>query len=244
MAGFGRRSFKQIMHYARISRNGCGCRLIETGRIRSVPDSSGVPYEYPIPRNTTTGQWRAHGRYVARESATFEEEPKTAGFDGEEKGIDMSGRLGEWQAAGDERLWKVIFSPEFGDRVDLERLTRDVLKRMEQDTCSQLEWVAVVHHNTEHPHVHVALRGRKGWTVRLRFRPRVHKAGNPCNCGGLLHTATRVIGANARCRRGGTARGHGETLHFLDRSIVQRADRTESSWLSVTDRRDDIRGVG
>jgi hypothetical protein len=39
-------------------------------------------------------------------------------------------RLQSWQA-GDKRLWKLIVSPEFGDRVDLSRLTRDLVRRME-----------------------------------------------------------------------------------------------------------------
>jgi len=30
---------------------------------------------------------------------------------------------------------------------------------MERDLGTQLEWVAAVHHNTEHPHVHIAVRG-------------------------------------------------------------------------------------
>ena len=57
------------------------------------------------------------------------------------------------------RLWKLIISPEFGERLNLQRLTRDVMGRMETDLNRSLEWVAVVHFNTEHPHVHVALRG-------------------------------------------------------------------------------------
>ena len=89
----------------------------------------------------------------------------------------MAARLQQWQAAGDERLWKVILSPEFGDRVDLERLTRDVLNRMEQDTGTQLEWVAVVHRNTEHSHVHVALRGRTSDGAPLQFRRDYIKEG-------------------------------------------------------------------
>ena len=74
-----------------------------------------------------------------------------------------------WQAEGDKLLWKLIISPEFGDRVDLQRLTRDLLQRMEQDLDHPLEWVGVVHRNTEHPHVHVALRGaaRDGQELRL-----------------------------------------------------------------------------
>ena len=72
----------------------------------------------------------------------------------------MKATLDGWQHAGDERMWKLIISPEFGERVDLPKLTQrsdgeDGLTTREAD----LEWVAVTHHNTEHPHVHVALRG-------------------------------------------------------------------------------------
>jgi type IV secretory pathway VirD2 relaxase len=42
----------------------------------------------------------------------------------------------------DERLWKLIVSPEFGDRVDLKRLTRDLISQMETDLGTRLEWVA------------------------------------------------------------------------------------------------------
>ena len=67
--------------------------------------------------------------------------------------------LEAWQSSGDPKLWKLIVSPEFGDRVDLKALTRDLITRMEKDLGTRLEWVAVTHFNTEHPHVHVALRG-------------------------------------------------------------------------------------
>jgi type IV secretory pathway VirD2 relaxase len=53
----------------------------------------------------------------------------------------------------------MIISPEFGDRVDLDELTRQLMMRMEKDLGTRLEWFAVIHRNTEHPHVHVGLRG-------------------------------------------------------------------------------------
>ncbi len=63
-------------------------------------------------------------------------------------------------------------SPEFGDRVDLKWLTRDVISQMETDLGTRLEWVAASHFNTEHPHVHVALRGvgAEGRSLRLSRR--------------------------------------------------------------------------
>jgi type IV secretory pathway VirD2 relaxase len=108
-------------------------------------------------RNTVRGQWRAHGRYIERESATGG--GGRVGFDHAADGIDMAARLATWQAARDERLWKVIVSPEFGDRVDLSRLTRDLMTQIERDVGISLGWAAVSHFNTEHPHVHIALRG-------------------------------------------------------------------------------------
>jgi Protein of unknown function (DUF3363) len=82
-----------------------------------------------------------------------------AGFDRESDGVEIAHRLDDWQRSGDERLWKLIVSPEFGERVDLKDLTRELLQRMELDLKTPLQWVAVCHYNTEHPHVHIALRG-------------------------------------------------------------------------------------
>jgi type IV secretory pathway VirD2 relaxase len=108
--------------------------------------------------NRARGQWRAHGRYLARESAA-ESTTAGAGFNRERDHIDVAGELEKWQASGDQRLWKVIVSPEFGDRIDLHRLARDLIGQMERDLGTELEWVAVTHYNTEHPHVHMAIRG-------------------------------------------------------------------------------------
>jgi type IV secretory pathway VirD2 relaxase len=117
--------------------------------------------------NRVNGHWRAHGRYIARESASLQ--PDQAGFSATAPALDIASKLREWQEGADPRLWKLIISPEFGDRLDLQALTRDLMRRMEIDLHTSLEWVAVAHFNTEHPHVHVALRGidAKGSPVRL-----------------------------------------------------------------------------
>jgi hypothetical protein len=108
--------------------------------------------------NKTKGQWRAHGRYLERDSAIGENAP----FNQAETSVDLQERLAAWQSAGDRRMFKLILSPEFGDRLDLTQLTREFMKRMEERTGAPLEWVAVVHNNTEHPHVHIAIRGVAG----------------------------------------------------------------------------------
>jgi len=110
-----------------------------------------------------TRQWKAHGRYIARESAS-QGRGTEAGFDATERGINIAARLDQWQSAGDARLWKLILSPEFGDKIDLIRLTRDLTKRMARDLDTGLEWVAVSHFNTDNPHVP----HRSAWDLRGR----------------------------------------------------------------------------
>ncbi len=111
--------------------------------------------------NKTDGQWRAHGRYIARESSGGAVLSRLVdeALDGARQPMEPAGELERWQSEGDPRLWKLIVSPEFGERVDLDRLARDLMARMEKDLGTKLEWVAVTHFNTEHPHVHIALRG-------------------------------------------------------------------------------------
>jgi hypothetical protein len=150
--------FKLIMHYARSSRK-TGNRAPGGKGKAAHPYYQRCAVRVTYLKNKVRGQWKAHGRYLARESATFESDAGPVGFSRESDGVDIAGRLQSWQAAGDQQFWKLIVSPEFGDRVDLARLTRGVIKQIEKDLGTDLEWVAVEHHNTEHPHVHVVIRG-------------------------------------------------------------------------------------
>jgi type IV secretory pathway VirD2 relaxase len=160
--------FKLIMHYARGSRK-TGNRA-PGGKGKTVrPYHQRCAIRVTYLKNKIRGQWKAHGRYIARESAAFEDDARAVGFSREIEPIDIAGQLESWQAAGDQQMWKIIVSPEFGDNVDLPRLTRELLGKMEKDLGTDLEWVAAEHHNTEHPHVHVVIRGVRdsGETLRL-----------------------------------------------------------------------------
>ena len=111
------------------------------------------------------GQWKAHGRYIQRESAT---EGK-AGFDESTNTVKPSERLDRWQKEGDELLWKIIISPERGNELDMEQFTRNLLAQMDQDLGLRMEWTAVVHTNTDYHHVHLVIRGvdKDGKAVKL-----------------------------------------------------------------------------
>ena len=109
--------------------------------------------------NKTPGGWRAHGRYLAREGAQREGD-RGLGLDAWESAVEIDRRLDGWQQAEDPRMWKMILSPERGEALDLVDHTRRVLNAMERGLGTRLEWVAIDHHNTDNPHVHMAIRGR------------------------------------------------------------------------------------
>lgn len=65
------------------------------------------------------------------------------------------------QGREDRHQFRFIVAPEDGDRLsDLRAFTRDVMKQMEEDLGTRLDWVAVDHFNTGHPHSHVVIRGK------------------------------------------------------------------------------------
>ena len=222
-------AYRIIMHHARMS----GVRRhrvigFGTGRTHGRPYSQRCAVRVLYSKNTSNGQWRAHGRYIARESATHESDPRAVGFSATEESIDIAARLEGWQKTNDERLWKLIVSPEFGDRVDLKRLTRDLISQMETDLGTRLEWVAAAHFNTEHPHVHVALRGvgAEGQSLRLSrdfIREGIrHITENLCTR--QLGYRTEFDAADAQRRE-----VHQHRYTSLDRTIQRDADRAEAA---------------
>jgi type IV secretory pathway VirD2 relaxase len=140
-------------------RFGAGSRRYRAGGFQSPGHNQRCAVRMIYTRNKTRGQWAAHGRYIVRDSATALRPDGTAAFGSSRESSDIPEALAEWQRSGDERLFKLIFSPEFGERLDLERLTQDVMAAVEADVGRSLQWEAVVHRNTEHAHAHVILRG-------------------------------------------------------------------------------------
>jgi type IV secretory pathway VirD2 relaxase len=117
----------------------------------------------------TSGQWKAHGKYLSRESATQRAAQRQAGFDESQQKLDVAHRSDSWQQAGDPRLWKIILSPEFGEKLDMQQLARGVMAGVQKEMGANVEWIAVAHYNTGHPHAHIAMRGidRQGREIRL-----------------------------------------------------------------------------
>ncbi len=61
----------------------------------------------------------------------------------------------------DRHQFRFIVAPEDSIQLrDLTGFTRDLMRQVEADLGTKLDWVAVNHHNTGHPHVHVIVNGR------------------------------------------------------------------------------------
>lgn len=144
-------SRRNVMQYAR------GLNRETVKETRPHLQQSVVKVSYRSSRYA--GQWEAHGRYLEREGAQ-QEGSRGTGFNAREEQAPIAERLKEWQAADDAHMFRMIVSPEQGDRLDMRAHARQLVSRMEQDLGTNLEWVAIEHINTDNPHVHIAIRGR------------------------------------------------------------------------------------
>jgi type IV secretory pathway VirD2 relaxase len=172
-------------------------------------------------KNGRGASWAAHGTYLAREGAQ-REGGKGRGFSAEQEAINLSRTLRGWQRSGDARLWKFIVSPEHADRLDLKAHTRALVSHIERDLGTRLEWVAIDHHNTDNPHVHLLVRGRDARGQALQIHPDYVKDGIRRRSQDL---ATQVLGYRSE-REIVESRGRAvERLRFtdLDRALLRHS---------------------
>jgi type IV secretory pathway VirD2 relaxase len=67
----------------------------------------------------------------------------------------------EQQGRGDRHQFRIIVAPEEGGELeDLRTYTRSLMAQVETDLGTELQWVAVDHWDTGHPHTHIVLRGK------------------------------------------------------------------------------------
>ena len=103
------------------------------------------------------GKSAAHLRYIQRDGTSREGERGQLYSAGEDR---ADGAAFVERCADDRHQFRFIVSPEDGaDLSDLTAYTRDLMRQVEADLGTRLDWVAVNHHNTGHPHVHVIIRG-------------------------------------------------------------------------------------
>jgi type IV secretory pathway VirD2 relaxase len=177
----------------------------------------------------------AHLRYLERDGVSREGEPGRfySTFADEVDGKEFAGR-----GAGDRHQFRFIVSPEDGAQFDtLKTVTRDLMAKMEQDLGTNLDWIAVDHFDTGHPHTHIIVRGvtEAGKTLNIAGDYIAH---------GIRHRAseimTRALGPQSELelREQLAHEVDAERMTRLDRTILQRADD------NIVDLRQDRGAIG
>ena len=99
----------------------------------------------------------AHLRYLERDGVTRDGE-KGQVYSAERDVED--GRAFLDRGREDRHQFRFIVSAEDGAGLaDPRQTTRNLMKQMEADLGTKLDWIAVDHHNTGHPHTHILVRG-------------------------------------------------------------------------------------
>src|SRR5450631_1420953 len=99
----------------------------------------------------------AHLRYLERDGVT-KDGAKGQVYSAERDVED--GRAFVERGQEDRHQFRFIVSAEDGVELsDLRTTTRDLMQQMEADLGTKLDWIAVDHHNTGHPHSHILVRG-------------------------------------------------------------------------------------
>ncbi len=98
-----------------------------------------------------------HLNYLRREGVTRDgEKARLFGPGGE----DADPKAFAERCENDRHHFRFIVSPDDAvEMADLRGFTRELVEQMEKDLGTGLDWVAVDHWNTEHPHVHLIVRG-------------------------------------------------------------------------------------
>ena len=100
---------------------------------------------------------RAHLSYIQRDGVTRDGTPGEL-YSAERDTAD--GKAFLQRCDGDRHQFRFIVSAEDGSEYpDLKPYIRRLMTQMEDDLGTRLDWVAVDHFNTAHPHTHIMLRG-------------------------------------------------------------------------------------
>ena len=174
----GTSSLRQVLRRFGALRRGGGARgANKRGTGASGSDDAGqqrvvIKASYTIHRRAAKarGVLRAHVSYLARDSASADGEPGRF-YDGHSTDASIPGaeagqRLRQSQWENDRHHFRLIISPERGDLIQeqpggMNRFVRELMTRMEKDLGTKLAWIAIDHHNTDEPHAHVIVRGKR-----------------------------------------------------------------------------------
>ena len=149
----GRISTVKRSSFGRGRRASVQANRLLTGRSRVVVIKTRV-----VRHSARSSPLAAHLKYLGREGVTRDGE-KARMFSPSDDAVDPKAFAERCQ--DDRHHFRFIVSPEDAtDLADLRSFSRDLMRQMEKDLGTDLDWVGVDHWNTDNPHVHIILRGK------------------------------------------------------------------------------------
>lgn len=140
------------------SRFGRGQRAtVQANRFVTARSRGAVVKARVVRNNGRSAPLATHLSYLRREGVTRDGEKAKLFGPGEE---EMNAKAFAERCEDDRHHFRFIVSPDDAlEMADLRSFTADLAGQMEKDLGTKLEWVAVDHWNTEHPHIHLIVRG-------------------------------------------------------------------------------------
>ncbi len=140
------------------SRFGRGQRAtVQANRFITARSRGAVVKARVVRNNGRSAPLAKHLTYLRREGVTRDGEKAKLFGPGEEE-IDAKAFAERCEA--DRHHFRFIVSPDDAlEMANLRSFTADLAGQMEKDLDTKLDWVAVDHWNTEHPHIHLIVRG-------------------------------------------------------------------------------------
>ncbi|WP_375165991.1 relaxase/mobilization nuclease domain-containing protein, partial [Chelativorans sp.] len=163
----------------------------------------------------------AHLRYLERGGVTRDGEKGRvySAVEGEADGKAFLDR-----GRNDRHQFRFIVAPEDTVEIsDLRSFTRDLMRQMEVDLGTRLDWIAIDHHNTGHPHTHILVRG-------VTEEGRVLSIAGDYIAHGIRHRASELVTlelgpqTEADLIRKLSAEVEAERLTRLDRMLIAESE--------------------
>ncbi|MCK1635441.1 VirD2 family relaxase/mobilization nuclease [Bradyrhizobium sp. 162] len=213
--GFVRRAKRSTFGRGRVA--SVRANRLLTGRSRLVTIKTRV-----VRHTARTAPLAAHLGYLRREGVTRDGE-KAHLFGRDTENADPKAFAERCQ--NDRHHFRFIVSPEDApDMADLKGFARELVGQMEVDLGTKLNWVGVDHWNTQHPHVHIIVRGVAEGGQDLVISRDYIKEGMRARAQDLV-TQELGLRSDLDIRQSLERQVEAERWTQLDRQLVRDADR-------------------
>lgn len=203
-------------------------RVVVKARFAVHGGGRGAPLQAHVSYLAREGRQQGHGEPGLERSVDYLQREDTPGnerlafYDGDGAGLNANAITSSWSE--DSRHFRLIISPEDGELLgNLRPMIREVMAGLETKLGTKLEWLAVDHWDTDNPHTHVLVRGRRADGEDLFIPSRIISHGIREHA---QEVVTRVLGprleADLRKERWREISEVGPTA--LDRQLIASQD--------------------